>query len=61
VLIAGRRRNAATVPETATHETVALDFVTLLRSTEGQAILKKTGQSPVVPAFQKGTIPRDIE
>jgi molybdate transport system substrate-binding protein len=54
-------RNAATVPGTAKNEKLALDLVKFLLSTEGQNILKETGQPPVVPAIQKGDVPADLK
>lgn len=54
-------RNAATVPGTATNQKAALDFVKFLLSAEGQAILKDTGQPPVVPAIRKGDVPKGLD
>lgn len=52
--------NAATVPGTAKNAKLAIDFVKLLISAEGQNILKETGQPPVVPATRKGNVPEEI-
>lgn len=53
-------RNAATVPATATNTGDATAFVTFLLTPEAQAILKDTGQPPVVPALRKGTVPTGV-
>lgn len=54
-------RNAATVPGTAKNEKDAMEFVKFLLSTEGQSILKETGQPPVVPAIRKGSVPAELK
>ncbi|MGH6622360.1 MAG: molybdate ABC transporter substrate-binding protein [Burkholderiaceae bacterium] len=54
-------RNAATVPDTARNATDATAFVGFLLSPEAQAILKETGQPPVVPAIRKGAVPTEIK
>jgi molybdate transport system substrate-binding protein len=53
-------RNAATVPGTASNPADATAFVAFLLSPEAQAILKDTGQPPVVPAIRKGAVPTEI-
>ncbi len=53
-------RNAATVPGTARNTADATAFVAFLLSPEAQAILKDTGQPPVVPAIRKGAVPTEI-
>jgi molybdate transport system substrate-binding protein len=53
-------RNAATVPGTARNATEATAFVVFLLSPEAQAILKDTGQPPVVPALRRGAVPADV-
>ncbi|HET9024551.1 MAG TPA: substrate-binding domain-containing protein, partial [Burkholderiaceae bacterium] len=53
-------RNAATVPGTASNASDAVAFVAFLLSPDAQAILKDTGQPPVVPAIRKGTVPAAI-
>lgn len=53
-------RNAAVVPGGARNPAQALEFVKLLVSEEGQAILKATGQPPVVPPIRKGAVPPAI-
>jgi len=50
-------RNAATVPANAHDAKTAREFVGFLLSAEAQAILKETGQPPVVPAIRKGAVP----
>jgi molybdate transport system substrate-binding protein len=50
-------RNAATVPGTARNATEATAFIAFLLTPEAQAILKDTGQPPVVPALRKGAVP----
>jgi molybdate transport system substrate-binding protein len=50
-------RNAATVPGTAKSPKEATDLVRFLLSAEGQGILLRTGQPPVVPAIRKGSVP----
>ena len=54
-------RNAATVPGTAKNPKEATAFVRFLLTREAQAILKKTGQPPVVPAIRKGDVPADVK
>lgn len=53
-------RNAATVPATSTNAADATAFVAFLLSPAAQAILKETGQPPVVPAVTKGAVPVDV-
>ena len=53
-------RNAATVPGTARNTADATAFVAFLLSLEAQAILKETGQPPVVPPIRKGAVPAEI-
>ncbi|HTQ01271.1 MAG TPA: molybdate ABC transporter substrate-binding protein [Casimicrobiaceae bacterium] len=52
-------RNAATVPGTARNAAEATAFVRFLTSPEAQAILRDTGQPPVVPPIRKGAVPFD--
>jgi molybdate transport system substrate-binding protein len=52
-------RNAATVPGTARNVADATAFVRFLTSPEAQAILRETGQPPVVPPVRKGAVPFD--
>ncbi len=54
-------RNAAAVPGTAKNVKDAMEFVKFLLSAEGQNILKKTGQPPVVPAVRKGNVPAELK
>lgn len=53
-------RNVVTVPATAKNAAAAADFVRFMLSAEGQAILKKTGQPPVVPPLTEGGVPSSI-
>ena len=53
-------RNAATVPGTARNSADATAFVAFLLTAEAQAILKETGQPPVVPAIRKGAVPAEV-
>lgn len=53
-------RNAATVPGTARNAREATEFVRFLLSAEAQALLRETGQPPVVPAIRKGAVPAEI-
>ncbi len=61
VNLSDKIQNAATVPGTATNGKVALEYIKFLLSTEGQNILKETGQPPVVPAIQKGDVPAELK
>lgn len=54
-------RNAATVPGSAANAADATAFVAFLLSPEAQAILKDTGQPPVVPAIRKGAVPAEVK
>ncbi len=54
-------RNAATVPATARDAQAATLFVRFLLSTEAQAILKETGQPPLLPALRKGAVPAALD
>jgi molybdate transport system substrate-binding protein len=54
-------RNAALVPGTAANPREGGSFVRFLLSDEGQAILKDTGQPPLVPPIWKGTVPAEIK
>jgi molybdate transport system substrate-binding protein len=54
-------RNAATVPGTAKNPKEATAFVRFLLTPEARAILKRTGQPPVVPAMQKGDVPAAVK
>jgi molybdate transport system substrate-binding protein len=53
-------RNAATVPATSKNADEARAFVAFLLSPDAQAILKDTGQPPIVPAVRKGEVPASI-
>ena len=54
-------QNAALVPGTAKNPRDGNDFVRFLLTTEAQAILKETGQPPVVPAIRKGNVPAAVQ
>jgi molybdate transport system substrate-binding protein len=53
-------QNAATVPSTAKNPKEAIEFVNFILSSEGQTILLKTGQPPVVPAIRNGKLPPEL-
>jgi len=54
-------RNAAVVPGTARNVADATEFVRFLLSSDGQNILRETGQPPVVPAIRKGAVPAEVK
>lgn len=54
-------RNAATVPGTARNPAEGLAFVRFLLTPEAQAILRDTGQPPVVPPLRKGSLPAGLD
>jgi molybdate transport system substrate-binding protein len=54
-------QNAALVPGTAKNPRDANEFVRFLLTTEAQAILKETGQPPLIPAIRKGDVPADVQ
>jgi len=54
-------QNAALIPGTAKNPREANDFVRFLLTAEAQAILKETGQPPIVPAIRKGDVPADLQ
>jgi molybdenum ABC transporter molybdate-binding protein len=54
-------QNAALVPGTVKNPGDANDFVRFLLTTEAQAILKETGQPPIVPAIRKGSVPAGLQ
>ena len=54
-------QNAALVPGTAKNPKEANDFVRFLLTARAQAILKETGQPPIVPAIRKGDVPADVQ
>jgi molybdenum ABC transporter molybdate-binding protein len=53
-------RNVVTVPSTAGNAKEANSFIRLILSADGQQILKKTGQPPIVPPIREGNVPSDI-
>jgi molybdate transport system substrate-binding protein len=54
-------QNAAVVPGTAKNPKEATEFVRFILSAEGQTILTKAGQPPIVPAIRKGDVPADVK
>jgi molybdenum ABC transporter molybdate-binding protein len=54
-------QNAALVPGTAKNPGDANEFVRFLLTAEAQAILKETGQPPLIPAIRKGDVPADLQ
>ncbi len=54
-------QNAALVPGTAKNPGEANDFVRFLLTPDAQAILRETGQPPIVPAIRKGDVPADLQ
>jgi ABC-type molybdate transport system substrate-binding protein len=54
-------RNAATIPGTARNMGEAVAFVRFLVSPDGQAILRDTGQPPVIPPLRKGDVPAGLD
>jgi len=54
-------QNAALVPGTAKNPKDANEFVRFLLTAGAQAILRETGQPPVVPAIRKGDVPADVQ
>jgi molybdate transport system substrate-binding protein len=53
-------RNAATVPGAARNPKEATAFVAYLLTPEARAILKDSGQPPLVPALRKGAVPASV-
>jgi molybdenum ABC transporter molybdate-binding protein len=54
-------QNAALVPATAKNPGDANDFVRFLLTAEAQAILKETGQPPLIPPIRRGDVPADLQ
>ncbi|MBI3700944.1 MAG: substrate-binding domain-containing protein [Afipia sp.] len=54
-------RNAATVPGSAKNPKQASAFVKFLLTKPAQDILAETGQPPIVPAIERGSVPADIK
>src|ERR1700682_3611415 len=54
-------QNAALIPGTAKNPKDANDFVRFLLTAEAQAILKETGQPPLIPAIRKGNVPAAVQ
>src|SRR5229473_191263 len=54
-------QNAALVPGTAKNPKDANEFVRFLLTAGAQAILKETGQPPVIPAIRKGDVPAGLQ
>jgi molybdate transport system substrate-binding protein len=53
-------RNVVTVPGTAKNAEAAGTFIKFILSAEGQEILRKTGQPPIVPPIKEGSVPASI-
>lgn len=53
-------RNVLTVPGTAKNTEAAGAFIKFVLSADGQEILKKTGQPPIVPPLTEGDVPAAI-
>jgi len=53
-------RNVVTIPATAANAEIAQNFVKFMLSSEGQEILKKTGQPPVLPSIKEGNVPANV-
>jgi ABC-type molybdate transport system substrate-binding protein len=53
-------QNAVTVPATAKNPKDAVDLVRFILSPEGQDILAKAGQPPIVPPIRKGNLPPEL-
>jgi molybdenum ABC transporter molybdate-binding protein len=54
-------QNAALVPGTAKNPGDANGFVRFLLTAEAQAILKETGQPPLIPPIRRGDVPADLQ
>jgi molybdate transport system substrate-binding protein len=53
-------QNATTVPGTAKNPKEAVELVRFILSSEGQDILAKAGQPPIVPPVRKGSLPPEL-
>jgi len=53
-------QNAVTVPGTAKNPKEAVELVRFILSSEGQDILAKAGQPPIVPPTRKGNLPAQL-
>lgn len=53
-------QNAVTVPGTAKNPKEAVEMVRFILSPEGQDILAKAGQPPIVPPLRKGSVPAEL-
>lgn len=53
-------RNVVTIPGAVKNVTTAESFSRSMLSAEGQQILKKTGQPPIVLPIKEGTVPFDV-
>jgi molybdate transport system substrate-binding protein len=53
-------QNAVTVPGTAKNPKEAAELVRFILSPEGQDILAKAGQPPIVPPIRKGNLPAEL-
>ena len=54
-------QNAVTVPEMTQNREMAIELVKFIISSDGQNILIKTGQPPVIPVIRKGVVPAGIQ
>lgn len=61
VNLSDKIQNAVTVPGRIERKEMAVEFVKFMISSEGQNILKQTGQPPVIPAIRKGVVPAEIQ
>ncbi len=53
-------RNVVTIPGTAVNGAAGKNLVKLMLSAEGRQILQRTGQPPIVPPIEEGTVPFDL-
>jgi len=49
-----------TVPKSAEHEDLAIEFIKLVLSEDGQKILDELGQPPIKPAVGNGSVPQEL-
>jgi len=61
VNLSDKIQNAVTVPGMIRAKEMAVEFVKFMISSEGQNILKQTGQPPVIPVIRKGAVPPEIQ
>lgn len=53
-------RNVLTVPSTVSDRVTAFQFIRFILSGEGQAILRASGQPPIVPPIFDGEVPKEL-